>query len=150
MDVVPADASRWSVPPFAGVVKDGLIYGRGAEDMKTEGILQLLALVRLKREGVSLDRDVLFLATADEEADFAGALRALSPGVPVTTKMLTGATECVLYRPLGITCYGFTPLLTTAEETSTAHGDDERVSEATVRRSTGIFYEVVREIAGRR
>jgi acetylornithine deacetylase/succinyl-diaminopimelate desuccinylase-like protein len=72
------------------------------------------------------------------------------PGVPVTTKMLTGATECVLYRPLGITCYGFTPLLTTAEETSTAHGDDERVSEATVRRSTGIFYEVVREIAGRR
>ena len=72
------------------------------------------------------------------------------PGVPVTTKMLTGATESVLYRPLGIVCYGFTPLLTTAAETSTAHGDDERVSEATVRRSTGVFYEVVREIAARR
>jgi acetylornithine deacetylase/succinyl-diaminopimelate desuccinylase-like protein len=367
MDVVPADASRWSVSPFSGLLKDGLIYGRGSEDMKTEGILQLLAVLRLKRDGVALDRDVLFLATADEEADFAGALRALSPegwrdrlkdaefliteggenvieaagkpplyfgvetaekgpfwlklrttgtpghgsrpiadsatnrllraldrvrvhktpmkvlpavnrffqdqaprvtgprvawyrdmraaladpvaarilyedrevsallrntisitvlkagyktnvipgtaeaeldvrllpgedpqaflaelrgviddpsveivppavfrppnqsaidtelfrviqqvlgrhfpGVPVTTKMLTGATESVLFRPLGIVCYGFTPLLTTAEETATGHGDDERISEATVRRSTGIFYEVVREIAARR
>jgi acetylornithine deacetylase/succinyl-diaminopimelate desuccinylase-like protein len=366
IDVVPADASRWSVAPFSGLLKDGLVFGRGSEDMKTEGILQLLAVLRLKRDGVILDRDVLFLATADEEADFAGALRAISPegwrdrlkdaeflmteggeniaddsgrplyfgvetaqkgpfwlklrtagtpghgsrpisdsapnrlvralervrlhktemkvlptvqkffrdqaahttgpraawyrdlraaladpvasrtlyddrevsallrntisitvlkagyktnvipgtaeaeldvrllpgedpqaflaemrtviddpsveivppavfrtpnespvetemflviqnvlgrhfpGVPVTTKMLTGATESVLYRPLGIVCYGFTPLLTTAEETSTAHGDDERVSEATVRRSTGIFYEVVRELAGQR
>src|SRR5262245_12188341 len=77
MDVVPADPARWTVPPFSGALKDGLIYGRGAEDMKTEGILQLLALVRLKREAVPLDRDVLFLATADEEAGFAGALRAL-------------------------------------------------------------------------
>ena len=72
------------------------------------------------------------------------------PGVPVTTKMLTGATESVLFRPLGIACYGFTPLLTTAEETATGHGDDERISQATVRRSTGIFYEVVRDIAARR
>jgi acetylornithine deacetylase/succinyl-diaminopimelate desuccinylase-like protein len=366
MDVVPADAARWSVAPFSGLLKDGLIYGRGAEDMKAEGILQLLALLRLKREAVGLDRDVFFLATADEEADFAGALRAISPegwrdrlkdaefllteggenladaagrplyfgvetaekgpfwlklrtsgapghgsrpisdsapnrlvraldrirahrtemkvlpgvekffqdqaarvsrpraewyrdlraaiadpaaaralyddrevsallrntvsitvlragyktnvipgtaeaeldvrllpgedpqaflaemraviddpsvevvppavfrapnesavdtdlfraiqsvlgrhfpGVPVTTKMLTGATESVLYRPLGIVCYGFTPLVTTAEETSTAHGDDERISEATLRRSTVVFYEVVREIVARR
>jgi acetylornithine deacetylase/succinyl-diaminopimelate desuccinylase-like protein len=366
MDVVPADPTRWSVPPFAGVVKDGMIHGRGAEDMKTEGILQLLALVRLRREGVPLDRDVLFLATADEEAAFAGALRALSaegwrgrlekaefliteggenlldragrpvyfgvetaekgpfwltlrttgtpghgsrpiadsalnrlvralervrlhrtgmkvlpsvekffrdtaakvpepraswyrdiraalrdpnaartlyddrevsallrntisitvvkagyktnvipgtaeaeldvrllpgedpqaflaelkaviadptveitapdtfrvpnqsatdtelfrviervlarhyPGVPVTTKMLTGATESVLFRPLGVVAYGFTPLLTTSEETATGHGDDERINEATVRRSTGVFYEVVKELCAAR
>ena len=363
MDVVPADPARWSVPPFSATVKDGSIYGRGAEDMKTEGILQLVALIRAKREGVPLARDVLFLATADEEAGFAGALRAISPegwrdrlkdaeylvteggenlveadgkvryfgvetgekgpfwltlrtkgtpghgsrpiedsalnrmvraldrvrqhrtrmkvlpsvqrffadqaaqvpeprkawyrdvtaalrdpevarelyddrevsallrntisitvvkagyktnvipgtaeaeldvrllpgedpeaflaelrgvigdptveivppatfrppndspvdndlfravqaavgrhhpGVPVTTKMLTGATECVLYRPLGMACYGFTPLLTTSEELATVHGDDERVGEATVRSSTGIFYEVVRDLA---
>jgi acetylornithine deacetylase/succinyl-diaminopimelate desuccinylase-like protein len=366
MDVVPADPTRWSVPPFAGVVKDGMIHGRGAEDMKTEGVLQLLALVRLRREGVPLDRDVLFLATADEEAAFAGALRALSaegwrgrlekaefliteggenlldragrpvyfgvetaekgpfwltlrttgtpghgsrpiadsalnrlvralervrlhrtamkvlpsvekffrdtaakvpepraswyrdiraalgdpraaralyddrevsallrntisitvvkagyktnvipgtaeaeldvrllpgedpqafltelravigdptveitapdtfrvpnqsptdtelfrviervlarhyPGVPVTTKMLTGATESVLFRPLGVVAYGFTPLLTTSEETATGHGDDERINEATVRRSTGVFYEVVKELCAAR
>jgi acetylornithine deacetylase/succinyl-diaminopimelate desuccinylase-like protein len=61
--------------------------------------------------------------------------------------MLSGATECVLYRPLGIACYGFTPLLTSGEEVATAHGDDERVREATVRRSTGIFYDVVAELA---
>jgi acetylornithine deacetylase/succinyl-diaminopimelate desuccinylase-like protein len=366
IDVVPADPSRWSVPPFGGVVKDGSIWGRGAQDMKTEGILQLLALVRAKREGLRLDRDILFLATADEEADFAGALRALSPegwrgrlekaefliteggenlldragrpvyfgvetaekgpfwltlrttgtpghgsrpiadsalnrliralervrvhrttmkvlptvekffrdqaprvpepraswyrdiraalrdpeaartlyddrdvsallrntisitivksgyktnvipgtaeaeldvrllpgedpqaflaelrgvigdptveivppaafrvpnqsptdtelfraiervlarhhpGVPVTTKMLTGATESVLVRPLGIVAYGFTPLLTTSEETATGHGDDERINEATVRRSTTVFYEVVKELCASR
>ena len=69
------------------------------------------------------------------------------PGVPVTTTMLAGATESVLYRPLGIAAYGFTPLLTTSEELATVHGDDERVSEATVRASTGIFYEVVRDLA---
>lgn len=364
-DVVPADPARWTVPPFGGVKKDGLLYGRGAEDMKTEGILQLLALVRLHREKVALARDVVFLATADEEADFLGALRALSdagwkdrlrsaeyviteggenivdeagriqyfaietgekgpywmklkttgtpghgsrpipdsainrlvraldrvrqhrtalkvlpnvarffkdqarlvdgpraawyrdiaaavkdpavarelyddrevsallrntisitvvkagyktnvipgtaeaeldcrllpgedpqaflaelraviddptvqietrepfrppnesptdselfrtaeavlnrefPGVMVTNKMLTGATECVLFRAAGLHCYGFTPLLTTEEEVGTAHGDDERVRESTVRRSTGVFYEVVRRLAGR-
>jgi acetylornithine deacetylase/succinyl-diaminopimelate desuccinylase-like protein len=366
MDVVPADPARWSVPPFSGLLKDGMIYGRGSEDMKTEGILQLLALVRAKREGLALDRDILFLATADEEANFAGALRALSaegwrrrlekaefliteggenlldrsgrpvyfgvetaekgpfwltlrtsgtpghgsrpiaesalnrliralerirlhktdlkvlptvekffrdqsahvpepratwyrdiraalrdteaarvlyedrdvsallrntvsitivkagyktnvipgtaeaeldvrllpgedpqaflaelrgviadptvevvppdtfrvpnqsatdtelfqaiervlgrhyPGVPVTTKMLTGATESVLFRPLGLVAYGFTPLLTTSEETATGHGDDERINEATVRRSTAVFYEVVKELCERR
>jgi len=362
-DVVAADASRWSVPPFSGAVKEGAIWGRGAEDMKTEGILQLVAMVRARREGGPFSRDILFLGTADEEAAFLGALRAISPegwrdrlkdaeymiteggenlvdasgkvlylgietaekgpfwltlrtkgtpghgsrpiedsalnrlvraldrvrrhrtamkalpsvqrffadqanqvpaprskwyrdilaalrdpaaarelyddrevsallrntisitvvkagyktnvipgtaeaeldvrllpgedpeaflaelrgviddptveivppasfrppndspvdndlfrtieatlrrhhpGVPVTTKMLTGATECVLYRPLGIACYGFTPLLTTSEELATVHGDDERVSEATVRASTGVFYEVVRDLA---
>lgn len=366
MDVVPADPSRWSVPPFGGVVKNGIIYGRGSEDMKTEGILQLLALVRARREKLPLDRDILFLATADEEVNFAGALRALSPegwrsrlekaefliteggenlldrsgrpvyfgvetaekgpfwltlrttgtpghgsrpiadsalnrliralervrqhetemkvlptvekffrdqaanvqepraswyrdiraalrnpeaartlyddrevsallrntisitivkagyktnvipgtaeaeldvrllpgeepqaflaelreviadptveiaipdtfrvpnqsstdtelfrviervlarhhpGVPVTTKMLTGATESVLFRPLGVVAYGFTPLLTTSEETATGHGDDERINEATVRRSTGVFYEVVKELCAAR
>lgn len=366
MDVVPADPRRWSVPPFSGLLKDGMIHGRGAEDMKTEGILQLLALVRLRRENVALDRDVIFLATADEEVDFDGALRALSPqgwhervaraeymvteggenvldatgrplyfgvataekapfwlnvrtrgtpghgsrpiedsalnrlvralervrlhrtdmkvlpsvqkffrdqaaqvsepragwyrdltaalrdpaaaralyddrdvsallrntisitvvnagyktnvipgtaeaeldvrllpgedpeaflrelrqvvddpaveiepqkgfrlpnespadtelfhtiervlarrypGVPVTTKMLTGATESVLVRPLGIVAYGFTPLLTTSEEVSTAHGDDERINEKTVRESTGVFYEIVHDLCARR
>src|SRR5258708_5065886 len=79
MDVVPADASHCTMPPFSGAVKDGLIYGRGAQDMKSEGILQLVTLIRARREGLALDRDVYFLATADEEVDFAGALRALSP-----------------------------------------------------------------------
>src|SRR5262249_5438544 len=64
MDVVPADAGRWTAPPFAGTVKEGLIYGRGAQDMKSEGILQLVTLIRAHRERLALDRDILFLATA--------------------------------------------------------------------------------------
>lgn len=79
MDVVPADSARWSVPPFAGAIKDGRLYGRGAVDMKGEGIVQLVAFLRLKREQVPLARDVILLATADEEDDFAGLERALSP-----------------------------------------------------------------------
>ncbi len=79
MDVVPAEPTRWSVSPFAGVVKEGALYGRGAVDMKAEGILQLVALIRLKREKLPLDRDVMFLGTADEEVNFEGALRALAP-----------------------------------------------------------------------
>lgn len=67
------------------------------------------------------------------------------PGVPVTTTMLAGATESVLFRPLGISAYGFTPLLTTSAEIATAHGDDERIQEATVRRSVAVFYDVVQE-----
>jgi acetylornithine deacetylase/succinyl-diaminopimelate desuccinylase-like protein len=361
IDVVPADPARWSVPPFGGVVRDGVLYGRGAQDMKAEGIIQLMTIVRARRERLPLDRDILYLATADEEEAFAGALRAISPegwrdrlaqaeyliteggenllddagrplyygvgagekgpfwlklrttgtpghgsrpiadsalnrlvraldrvrrhqtgmkvlpsvarflrdqaarvpepraswyrnlpraledpaarralyedretsallrntisitvvkagyktnvipgtaeaeldvrllpgedprafleelrrviddaqvvveppatfrapnespvdselfrvfervlarrrpGVPVTTKLLSGATESVLFRPMGISAYGFTTLLTTADELASAHGDDERIREADLRQATGLFYEVVRE-----
>ena len=67
LDVVPADAERWSVPPFAGDIRDGYVWGRGATDMKGTAICQLMTLVLLKRSGAVLDRDVIFLGTADEE-----------------------------------------------------------------------------------
>jgi acetylornithine deacetylase/succinyl-diaminopimelate desuccinylase-like protein len=72
MDVVTSDASHWRVPPFSGEIKDGWIWGRGAQDMKDEGLAQLVVMVMLKREKVALDRDVIFLAVADEEADGIG------------------------------------------------------------------------------
>ncbi len=68
MDVVPADPRYWDVPPFSGAVRDGYIYGRGAQDMKADGILHLETFLALYRAGRPLNRDVLFLATADEEA----------------------------------------------------------------------------------
>lgn len=67
-DVVPADPEHWDVEPFAGIIKDGYIYGRGALDMKSIGILFLQSFLGLHRQGRHLDRDVLFMATADEEA----------------------------------------------------------------------------------
>lgn len=73
MDVVTSDASHWKVPPFSGEIKDGYIWGRGAQDMKDEGLAQLVVMVMLKREKIALDRDVIFLAVADEEADGTGS-----------------------------------------------------------------------------
>lgn len=67
MDVVLASPEYWKVDPFGGVVKDGYLWGRGALDMKGEAIAELMTLVTLKRAGVRLKRDVIFLATADEE-----------------------------------------------------------------------------------
>jgi acetylornithine deacetylase/succinyl-diaminopimelate desuccinylase-like protein len=68
VDVVYADPRYWSVDPFAGVVRDGFVYGRGALDMKSTGILQLMALLAIARAGIRLKRDLILLATADEEA----------------------------------------------------------------------------------
>ena len=67
MDVVLASPEYWTVDPFSGLVQDGYLWGRGALDMKGEAITQLMALLTLKRAGVPLKRDVIFLATADEE-----------------------------------------------------------------------------------
>jgi acetylornithine deacetylase/succinyl-diaminopimelate desuccinylase-like protein len=67
-DVVPADAQYWTVDPLSGEVRDGHIYGRGALDTKTLGILHLQAFLALHRAGEPLKRPVIFVATADEEA----------------------------------------------------------------------------------
>lgn len=72
MDVVTSDRSHWKVPPFSAQLLDGSIYGRGAQDMKNEGLAQLVVMVMLKREKVGLDRDLIFLAVSDEEADGSG------------------------------------------------------------------------------
>ncbi len=66
MDVVPPGPG-WTVPPFAGLIKGGLLWGRGAIDDKSLGIAQLAAMVDLQRRRVPLERDIIFLAVADEE-----------------------------------------------------------------------------------
>ena len=74
LDVVPAEAESWDVPPFEGVVRDGRIHGRGALDMKGCGVMQLMTVLLLRRLGVPLRRDVIFLAVPDEEA---GSIRGI-------------------------------------------------------------------------
>lgn len=68
IDVVPADRRFWTTDPLSGEVRDGHIYGRGALDTKSTGILQLAAFLALHRSRAALNRDVVFMATADEEA----------------------------------------------------------------------------------
>jgi acetylornithine deacetylase/succinyl-diaminopimelate desuccinylase-like protein len=67
MDVVTATPKGWSIDPFAGAIKDGHVWGRGALDMKGHGIIQLMALIALKRAGVPLTRDLVYVGNADEE-----------------------------------------------------------------------------------
>ena len=68
MDVVPADERFWSRDPLSGDLRDGYVHGRGALDTKTSGILHLASFLALHRSGTPLNRDVIFMATADEEA----------------------------------------------------------------------------------
>jgi len=74
MDVVTAEPASWDVDPFSAVIKNGSIYGRGALDMKGEGLLHLMTMILLKHAGPPLARDVIFLGTADEEVDDIGSL----------------------------------------------------------------------------
>jgi acetylornithine deacetylase/succinyl-diaminopimelate desuccinylase-like protein len=66
-DVVTAEPERWTHPPFSGERADGYIWGRGALDMKSMVIQELMVMLALQRSGPSLRRDVIFAATADEE-----------------------------------------------------------------------------------
>lgn len=67
LDTVPADPSEWSVPPFSGRIAEGQIWGRGALDAKGVAVIHLMALIELANSGERLERDLLFLATPDEE-----------------------------------------------------------------------------------
>ncbi len=68
LDVVPADASEWSVDPFGGEIKDGYLWGRGAVDMKDFDAMVLALVRQMRREGRKPPRDVVLAFVADEEA----------------------------------------------------------------------------------
>ncbi|MDL5204715.1 M20/M25/M40 family metallo-hydrolase [Streptomyces sp. ALI-76-A] len=92
LDVVPAEARDWSVHPFSGEIRDGVVWGRGAVDMKNMDAM-ILAVVRAwAREGVRPRRDLVVAFTADEEAsaeDGSGFLADEHPG------LFEGCTEAV-------------------------------------------------------
>src|SRR3954470_5031179 len=68
LDVVPADPSEWSVPPFEGVEQDGYLWGRGAIDMKDFDAMMLAVVRGWRRTGYVPPRDIVLAYTADEEA----------------------------------------------------------------------------------
>jgi acetylornithine deacetylase/succinyl-diaminopimelate desuccinylase-like protein len=67
-DVVLADPAEWSVPPFSGELRDDMVWGRGALDMKSEVAANAVAIASLAREGFRPSGDLILAATADEEA----------------------------------------------------------------------------------
>lgn len=68
MDVVPANPEFWTVDPLGGEIRDGYLYGRGVVDDKASGIAHLLTFMEIHRRNQPLNRDLIFMATADEEA----------------------------------------------------------------------------------
>ena len=75
MDVVPADRAQWKTDPFTPTIRDNELWGRGAFDMKGQGVAQLMAFLMLKRQRVPLARDVILLAEPDEEVGGAAGAR---------------------------------------------------------------------------
>src|SRR3954467_7130022 len=92
LDVVPADASEWSVHPFSGAVQDGYVWGRGAVDMKDMVAMTLAVLRSFKRDGVVPPRDIVFAFVADEEAGGAYGAQWLVANRP---DLFEGCTEAV-------------------------------------------------------
>lgn len=73
MDVVRAEPRNWKAPPFSGQILNGEVYGRGALDSKDGGLLQAMVMLIAARERLPLKRDLVFLATADEEVGDGGS-----------------------------------------------------------------------------
>ncbi len=67
LDVVAANPAEWTVDPFAGAIKDGYVYGRGAIDMKGMTAVEVMTLKLLKKNRVPMKGDIVLAATADEE-----------------------------------------------------------------------------------
>jgi acetylornithine deacetylase/succinyl-diaminopimelate desuccinylase-like protein len=75
LDVVAADPAQWTHPPFSGAVADGFVWGRGTLDTKGLGVVHLLALEALLKEGVQFRRPIIFLAVPDEETGGSHGMR---------------------------------------------------------------------------
>lgn len=91
LDVVPAPG-EWTHPPLSGAIADGMIWGRGAVDMK-DGVATILANLRSwKRNGVQPDRDMVFVFLPDEEAGGIHGAQWLTEHRP---ELFAGVTECV-------------------------------------------------------
>ncbi len=88
IDVVPAEADKWPTEtgPLSGVVKDGMVWGRGTLDMKGMGTLELQTFRLLARRQVKLHRDVILLAAADEEVG--------EGGMKLLTEQLWSELDC--------------------------------------------------------
>jgi len=91
-DVVPAQPDNWSVDPFGGVIQDGMLWGRGAVDMKNMDAMMLTALADILGAGQQPSRDLVIAFFADEEA---GGVLGSGYLVKNHPELFTGATEAI-------------------------------------------------------
>ncbi|KGM16368.1 M20/M25/M40 family metallo-hydrolase [Actinotalea fermentans] len=91
-DVVPAEASDWAVHPFSGEERDGVLWGRGAVDMKDMDAMILSVVRQLVREGRQPQRDLVVAFFADEEA---GGVYGARYAVDTRPELFEGATEAI-------------------------------------------------------
>lgn len=92
LDVVPVDADDWTHPPFGAEIHDGLLYGRGAVDMKDFAGMLLAVARAFRRDGIVPRRDLIFAFFADEEAGGVWGARWLVENRP---ELFAGATEAI-------------------------------------------------------
>jgi len=110
-DVVSVERDQWERDPFGGELVDGFVWGRGAVDTRNQVAANLMVLLLLKREGLTLTRDVIMAAPADEEAgsvwgaqwlwenrrDLIDAEYGLKRGAGNSSKPATAASMPLLY-----------------------------------------------------
>lgn len=92
LDVVPAVAEDWTIDPFAGEIRDGMLWGRGAVDMKNMDAMILAAVADLLRAGEQPDRDLILVFFADEEN---GGVEGSALVVQDKPEWFAGATEAI-------------------------------------------------------
>lgn len=122
IDTVPLGAAPWSVDPFAGVIKDGRLYGRGVSDMKAGVAAMIVAASRIAKQAGALHRGLILVFTSGEETGCAGALQLAAAGVlgrasamivgePTGNRISTGHKGCmaVRARAAGITAHSSMP-----------------------------------------
>ena len=92
LDVVPADPAAWSVHPFSGEIRDGVLWGRGAVDMKNADAVLLALVSQWARTGIRPRRDIVLAFTADEEDTAEFGARWLVERHP---ELFEGCTEAI-------------------------------------------------------
>jgi acetylornithine deacetylase/succinyl-diaminopimelate desuccinylase-like protein len=147
LDVVPADPAEWSVPPFAGEIRDGYVWGRGAVDMKDMCAMLLSVLARWAVEGRAPRRDVVLVFVADEEDRgdygahwlvtehpelFAGCTAAIGESGGYTVPLRSASGHPVHLYPVGTAERGTAHLMLTATGRA-GHGSRRNADNAVVK-----------------
>ena len=101
IDVVPVDAEAWTRDPFGAELVDGVVWGRGAIDMKNMVAMELAVMLALRRSGADLRRDVIFAAVADEEAGGEHGARGLVEQRPELFRDAAGRSAAAALNEVG-------------------------------------------------